>query len=121
MTVIFQRKYKLSLHLSDPVLNVPKKSVFIPTPFISHKCNSDIKMKLRRTCAELYRQFNLKIMFSNKLSIESLLKFKDQILVDLLRNIVYPSKYSQCEATYVEKLLVASTIVLLIISCFFSK
>ena len=86
---------------SDPALNVPKKPVFISIPFISHKCNSDIKKELRRICTEFYPQINLKIIFSNSFSIESLLKFKDQIPVDLLSNIVYLFKCSQCEASYV--------------------
>ena len=50
----FQRKSKLSLHPTHPLLNVPKKPVFVSIPFIRHKCNSDIKKELRRISAEFY-------------------------------------------------------------------
>ena len=89
------------MHPTHPLLIVPKKPVLVSIPFISHKCNSDIKKELRRICAEVYPQINLKLIFSNNFSIESMLMFKDQTPVDLLRNIVHIFNCSQCEASYV--------------------
>ena len=81
----------------------PKKPVFVSNQFISHKCNSDIKKELRRIYVEFYPQIKLKLIFSNNLSIESMLRVKEQIPVDLLSNIVNFFKCSQWEAIYVEE------------------
>ena len=78
-----------------------KKTGFVSIPFISHKCSSDIKKELRKIVTEFHPQLNLKLIFSNGFSIGSLLRFKDRTPVDLISNVVYLYKCSQCIATYV--------------------
>ena len=73
---------------TDPVLNTPVKLVFVSSPFISHKCNSNMKKTLGRLCVDFYQQIDLKLIISKNLSIESKLRFRDQTPVDILKRAI---------------------------------
>ena len=82
------------LNLYSKFQNMP---VFLLIPIITDKINSDTKKELRRIATEFFPQVSI---FSNKFSIENLLRFKDQTPVDPSSKIVNFLKCSQCETIY---------------------
>ena len=84
-----------------PKLTAPKKPLFISIPFIDHSTNFALKKRLSNIISKFYPHISLKVIFTNKMSVGSFFKYKDQVPSLLLSNIVYQYKCRQCDSTYV--------------------
>lgn len=102
--------YKIEKYIGDKLnalfenktkpLTVPKKSIYLSIPFISHFDNRVIKRELNKLISEFFPQLKLHIIFTNNNSIQNMFPFKDKITPSLLSGVVYYYKCTQCGADY---------------------
>lgn len=93
-------KLNLLYNNTTKTVTVPKKSIYLSLPFISHIYNRDIKRELNKLVNEFYPQLKLNLIFNNNNSIKNMFPFKDKIAPSLLSRAVYYYRCAQCGADY---------------------
>ena len=81
--------------------NVPKKDIFISSPYVSKISNRNVKFEINKIIDRFYPQLNLIINFKNNFNVRSFFQFKDRVPNMLRSNIVYQFKCAQCTARHV--------------------
>ena len=85
------------------VPNISKRNVFVKLPFLG-RTSFQIQKKLQKLFSDKLMSFNLKIVFTSPVRVESFFTFKDKLPKMLLSGLVYKYKCGGCNATYYEEI-----------------
>ena len=80
-------------------ISVEKKVIYIKLPYYGY-ISQKIKNVINRLTSEMYPQINLKIVFSNKLTISSFFKHKESLQSDMCSSVIYKFTCA-CNAQYI--------------------
>ena len=75
------------------VLNVLKRNVFVKLPFLGNT-----SFQIRNNFSDQLTSFNLKIVFTSPVRVQSFFVFKDKLAKMLLSGLVYKHKCGGCDA-----------------------
>lgn len=81
--------FKFYFRSSASISTVKRKNIYWSVPFANYKINAEIKKEIKKLGETFYPQLNIKLVFTNKLTINSFFKFKDKIPYFMNSNVVY--------------------------------
>ena len=82
-------------------IQVEKMVIYQKIPYINDICSSFIKKELQKTIERFYPQIDLKTVFFNAFTVQSLLSHKEKLPSALCSGVCYNYKCGACGATYV--------------------
>ena len=85
---------------TPPVTTVPKQILYCKVPYMSSFFNKQLNSEISNLVSKFYPQINLRIIFNNVRTIESLFRYKDEIPTPVRSNIVYKYTCGICDSTY---------------------
>jgi hypothetical protein len=96
---IFLKKINIIYSVKTSVPTVTKKIIYFVVPYLGDS-NTIVKKQIRTLVQKFYPQLDLRIIFTNSFSMQSLFKVKDRMPTLMRSNVVYKYTCSQCQATY---------------------
>ena len=82
------------------VCNVPKLQKYIVLPYFGIK-SEDLKSELTCMLSKFYSYMDLRVILTNKNTIGSLFRFKDQVPMACRSSVVYLFSCASCDASYI--------------------
>ena len=94
------RQFLTKIYSASPsVSTVNKKKMYVSFPYYGY-VSERLRTEIKNVVTKYYPQIDVKLIFTNKLSVGSLFKYKDRLPLPLCSGVIYTYKCALCNECY---------------------
>ena len=94
------RKSYIIFIIQSLCVSAAKEPIYFHLPYMG-KTSFEIKRQLKTIISRFYPHIQIRFIFTLKLTVGSLFRFKDKIPSQLLTSVIYEYKCGQCTSSYI--------------------